>query len=71
MGGFKQSGLGRRHGRQGIEKYTEAQTIAAHRLLALDTPPFLSNEQYAAVMSALVKVLRHVPGIKRGRPRTR
>ncbi len=64
MGGYKQSGLGRRHGRQGIEKFTEAQTVAAHRFLALDTPPFLSNEQYAAAMSALVKVLRHVPGIK-------
>ena len=45
MGGFKESGLGRRHGRQGIEKYTEAQTIAVERLLAIDTPPFLSNGQ--------------------------
>jgi len=64
MGGFKESGLGRRHGRQGIEKYTEAQTIAVERLLAIDTPPFLSNKQYAAVMSAAVKAMRYVPGIK-------
>ena len=64
MGGFKESGLGRRHGRQGIEKYTEAQTIAVERLLAIDTPPFLSNGQYAAVMSAAIKMMRYLPGIK-------
>ncbi len=64
MGGFKESGLGRRHGRQGIEKYTEAQTIAVERLLAIDTPPFLSNKQYAAVMSTAIKLMRYVPGIK-------
>ncbi len=64
MGGFKESGLGRRHGRQGIEKYTEAQTIAVERLLAIDTPPFLSNGQYAAVMSTAIKLMRYVPGIK-------
>ena len=64
MGGFKESGLGRRHGRQGIEKYTEAQTIAVERLLAIDTPPFLSNGQYAAVMSTAIKLMRYLPGIK-------
>jgi succinate-semialdehyde dehydrogenase / glutarate-semialdehyde dehydrogenase len=64
MGGFKESGLGRRHGRQGIEKYTEAQTVAVERLLAIDTPPFLSNKQYAAVMSTAIKLMRYVPGIK-------
>ena len=64
MGGFKQSGLGRRHGRQGIVKYTEAQTVAVQRLLAIDTPSFLSHAQYAAVMGAAMKLLKHVPGIK-------
>jgi len=64
MGGFKQSGLGRRHGRQGIVKYTEAQTVAVQRLLAIDTPPFLSHAQYAAVMGAAIKLLKHVPGIR-------
>jgi succinate-semialdehyde dehydrogenase / glutarate-semialdehyde dehydrogenase len=63
MGGFKASGLGRRHGRQGILKYTEAQTVAVQRLLAIDTPPFLSHAQYAAVMGAAIKLLKHVPGI--------
>ena len=64
MGGFKESGLGRRHGRQGIAKFTEAQTVAVERLLALDTPPFLSHQQYATVMSAAMKLLKHVALIK-------
>ena len=64
MGGFKESGLGRRHGRQGIIKFSEAQTIAVQRLLAIDTPPFLSHQQYAALMSAAMKLLKRVPLIK-------
>jgi succinate-semialdehyde dehydrogenase/glutarate-semialdehyde dehydrogenase len=64
MGGFKQSGMGRRHGRDGIVKYTEAQTVAVERLLAIDTPPFLSHAQYAALMGPAVKLMRRIPGIK-------
>ena len=32
MGGMGESGMGRRHGAQGITKYTEVQTIARQRL---------------------------------------
>ncbi|WP_428950843.1 succinic semialdehyde dehydrogenase [Streptomyces sp. cg35] len=35
MGGMGDSGLGRRHGAEGIRKYTESQTVAAQRLLPL------------------------------------
>ncbi len=64
MGGFKQSGLGRRHGAAGILKFTETQTVASQRVLAIDTPPFLDHETYWTVMSQAIRVLRHVPGIK-------
>ena len=64
MGGFKQSGMGRRHGRQGIVKFTEAQTVAVQRLLPIDTPPLLTHAQYAALLSGAIRVLKHVPGIK-------
>ena len=64
MGGFKQSGLGRRHGEAGILKFTEAQSVAAQRVLAIDTPPFLDHETYWTVMSQAIRVLKHVPGIK-------
>jgi succinate-semialdehyde dehydrogenase / glutarate-semialdehyde dehydrogenase len=64
MGGWKQSGLERRHGRHGILKYTDPQTVAAQHLLNIGTPPFLNNGQYAAVMTQAVRLLKHVPGIK-------
>ncbi len=63
MGGFKESGMGRRHGAQGILKYTESQTIAEERLLGIDTPPLLNHRQYAAVMTFALRVLRRLPGI--------
>ena len=63
-GGFKQSGLGRRRGSQGILKYTEAQTVAQQRLLAIDTPPFLDHRQYAAAMDIAVWVLKRLPVIE-------
>jgi hypothetical protein len=34
------------------------------RLLAIDTPPFLSHQQYATLMGAAMKLLRHAPLIK-------
>ena len=64
MGGWKQSGLERRHGRHGILKYTDPQTVAVQHVLNIGTPPFLSNGQYAAVMTHAVRLLKHVPGIK-------
>lgn len=39
MGGMGDSGLGRRHGAEGIRKYTDAQTIARQRLMPLGPPP--------------------------------
>ncbi len=63
QGGFKQSGMGRRHARQGIVKYTEAQTVAVEHLVAIDTPPFLSHAQYADVLPRLLLLLRRLPWI--------
>jgi succinate-semialdehyde dehydrogenase/glutarate-semialdehyde dehydrogenase len=64
MGGWKQSGLERRHGRHGILKYTDPQTVSVERVLNIGTPPFLSHGQYAAVMTQAVRMLKHVPGIR-------
>ncbi|MDI3408126.1 succinic semialdehyde dehydrogenase [Streptomyces cavernicola] len=38
MGGMGDSGLGRRHGAEGILKYTESRTVATQRLLPLGPP---------------------------------
>ena len=37
--------------------------MAEEQLLNIDTPPFLSHGQYAAVMTAAVRLLRTLPGI--------
>jgi len=63
MGGFKASGLGRRHGRAGLLRFTETQTVARQRLIGIDTPPFLDHGQYATVLGLVVRALRHVPWI--------
>jgi succinate-semialdehyde dehydrogenase/glutarate-semialdehyde dehydrogenase len=58
MGGFKDSGVGRRHGAHGLLKYTEAQTIAIQGLFPVGGPPFLKQEVYARLMVAALRVLK-------------
>ncbi len=64
MGGFKQSGLGRRHGRHGIEKYTEEQTISVQRLLPLAPPPGMSDKLWMRLMTHALRVMRRLPGVR-------
>jgi acyl-CoA reductase-like NAD-dependent aldehyde dehydrogenase len=64
IGGMKESGLGRRHGAEGILKYTEAQTVAVQRGMPIAPPSFVSADQYERTMSALVRLMRHVPGLR-------
>ncbi len=51
MGGFKDSGVGRRHGAEGILKYTEPQTVALQRLLSIAPPPGVTDSQFSSFMS--------------------
>ncbi|WP_219975705.1 succinic semialdehyde dehydrogenase [Rubrobacter xylanophilus] len=65
MGGFKDSGVGRRHGEEGILKYTESQTVVTQRLLPLVAPVFgMSEEGYARVMSLSLRLMRRLPGVR-------
>ena len=65
MGGFKESGVGRRHGRGGILRFTEAQAIAVERLNPIDRIPFLDNDRYVQVMTPLIKLMKYLhPVIK-------
>ncbi|MFQ5690088.1 MAG: succinic semialdehyde dehydrogenase [Gemmatimonadota bacterium] len=61
MGGFKDSGLGRRHGAEGILKYTESRTVASQRLLPLAPPPGMEARRYAALVSRMLRVLARIP----------
>lgn len=64
MGGFKDSGAGRRHGAYGIRKYTESQTVAVQRGFAAAAPPGMSEERYAGLTTRALKVLRRLPGVR-------
>jgi succinate-semialdehyde dehydrogenase/glutarate-semialdehyde dehydrogenase len=58
MGGMKDSGLGRRHGSEGILKYTEAQTVAQQRLLLMAPSLGMDDEQYAGFMSRSLRLMK-------------
>ncbi|MFJ2020044.1 MULTISPECIES: succinic semialdehyde dehydrogenase [Streptomyces] len=58
MGGMKDSGLGRRHGSEGILKYTEAQTVAQQRLLPMAPSFGMDDESYAALMSRGLRLMK-------------
>jgi succinate-semialdehyde dehydrogenase / glutarate-semialdehyde dehydrogenase len=60
MGGRKASGLGRRHGREGILKYTEPQSIAVQRLQGFAPPAYVSQEVWAKGFTAALRVLKAV-----------
>lgn len=61
MGGMKDSGLGRRHGREGLLKYTESQTVAIQRGIGF-TPMFgMSEEKYARLLTRLIGAMKRLP----------
>ncbi len=58
MGGMRDSGLGRRHGAEGIRKYTEAQTIAIQRGMPLAPPKQMSLAKYVTMITKQLKLFR-------------
>ena len=62
MGGWGDSGLGRRHGSYGVLKYTEPQTVSVQRFHPIAPPWFMSNETYAKLLTGALHVLRRIPG---------
>ena len=58
MGGMGESGLGRRHGAEGIRKYTESQTIATQRLMALGVPANKTVEQFVTMTNQQLMMFR-------------
>ncbi len=58
MGGVKDSGLGRRHGRDGILKYTEPQTVAVQRLAGFAPPPSVSWDRWATGFTVSLRALK-------------
>ncbi|MFE5481108.1 succinic semialdehyde dehydrogenase [Streptomyces sp. NPDC056527] len=60
MGGMGDSGLGRRHGADGILKYTEAQTVAHQRLQGFYPPTSISPETWAKMLTGTLKVMKAI-----------
>jgi succinate-semialdehyde dehydrogenase / glutarate-semialdehyde dehydrogenase len=58
MGGMKDSGLGRRHGSEGILKYTEAQTVATQRLMPMGPAFGMDDEKYAAFLNGSLRLMK-------------
>ncbi len=56
MGGMKMSGMGRRHGRDGILKYTESQTVATQRLHGIAPIGSQSNRNFARMLNRLLAI---------------
>jgi succinate-semialdehyde dehydrogenase / glutarate-semialdehyde dehydrogenase len=62
MGGMKASGLGRRHGREGLLKYTESQTVAVRSALAAKLQdPGRDGAGYARRFTAILRKAKHLP----------
>ncbi len=58
MGGRRASGLGRRHGREGILRYTESQTVAVQRGIGLGPVYAQGGERVAALFTAAFTTAR-------------
>ena len=57
MGGMNDSGIGRRHGREGITKYTDPQTVATQRIRGFSVPNGMSQKRFADAMTMGVRLL--------------
>lgn len=64
MGGFKESGAGRRHGAEGIRKFTEPQTIVTNltpwQISSYETALSI-NDRLARLLLWVLRAWRHVP----------
>ncbi|MBD3008730.1 MULTISPECIES: succinic semialdehyde dehydrogenase [unclassified Streptomyces] len=58
MGGMGDSGLGRRHGSEGILRFTEPQTVAQQRLMPLGPAFGMTDEKYADFMTRSLRALK-------------
>jgi succinate-semialdehyde dehydrogenase / glutarate-semialdehyde dehydrogenase len=60
MGGMKDSGVGRRHGVEGLLRFTEAQTVATQRLVPLEPPLGVSYSTLARGYTGALRAFRAV-----------
>lgn len=61
MGGRKDSGIGRRHGREGFRKYTDSQTVATQRGHPLVRPAWLPAKATVTGLRGILRVRNWLP----------
>ncbi len=64
MGGMKDSGLGRRHGMEGMLKYTESQNVSAARISPILPLPYMSRDANQTVFVTGLRLLKRLPGLR-------
>ena len=64
MGGMKDSGVGRRHGAEGIRKYTEPQTVSVQRVMPIAPPRRVPPKLWSDAIVLGLKLLRRIPGMR-------
>ncbi|WP_435346499.1 succinic semialdehyde dehydrogenase [Haloarchaeobius sp. HRN-SO-5] len=63
MGGMKESGIGRRHGPEGLLRYTESQTVAARRR-AITHPVGVQDGLEARALTVALRLWRRLPFLR-------
>ncbi len=58
MGGWRASGLGRRHGAEGLLKYTEAKTVAVQRIQGFNRPDAISDQLWGDGLIKAVAMMK-------------
>ncbi|MFL6121623.1 succinic semialdehyde dehydrogenase [Actinophytocola sp.] len=58
MGGMGASGLGRRHGADGLLRYTEVRTVAVKRVEVLNPPRWLPHAVFSRLLATSLRVLK-------------
>ncbi|MGK8522495.1 succinic semialdehyde dehydrogenase [Nocardia asteroides] len=62
MGGMGISGVGRRHGPNGLLKFTEPQSIVVTRFMNLDAPKLFPKDKWQPFLMTVARSLRFLPG---------
>jgi succinate-semialdehyde dehydrogenase/glutarate-semialdehyde dehydrogenase len=58
MGGYRASGLGRRHGAEGLLKYTESKNVAVQRMQGFARPDRISDETWGDGLIKAVNLMK-------------
>lgn len=60
MGGWKNSGVGRRHADEGLTKYTEARSVAVQRFVPIAGPAGMDKQKVANALSTALKLGKNI-----------